>query len=517
MLPALATLALVAPSPVTSAAGRIDLDLNGSDYFETHADIKRVHIGSPEIADVTKIDKQHLLIIGKGTGSTTLIVWTEDGMMQDFEVSVSEDDSYIARRLENLINLPHVKVTKVGKNVMLSGWVDYQREKDLAEKTALFYVGGKSSTQVESSDDEDIESGDDVKKIYTINNGQSKDIEGVYNTIEVRHPIQVQLEAKIIELNLTDAKSIGLQYGSPTTVTDVDSQSVSVSSTSSDGNGNSTTASSEGVVPLTRSVEFTSGLFFGGESFSGMHHTGSWIIDHIARVDATINALVSKGNAQILSRPNTVTLSGKEAGIHIGGQIPVVVTNTNGSSSTQWKDFGIKLKIKPEVDSEGVITANVYAGVSSLDYSNSVSVPNSDGTLPSIATREATATVNIPPDMTMAIGGLLTNDDTKTVTKFPILGDIPIIGEFFRHTQRSKLKRELIVLITPRIITPTTPVLMGDKMKEKYDQIAKDDEKRTKVNLNPTPEVKPPEEEKANESLIEKYLDRKALPKPDKR
>ena len=129
----------------------------------------------------------------------------------------------------------------------------------------------------------------------------------------------------------------------------------------------------------------------------------------------------------------------------------------------------------------------MHAEVSTLDYGHSVT--ENDFSIPAIASREADAVINVRSGMTMAIGGLLNSQDGKTVTKIPLLGDIPIIGQFFRHTQKTRDNRELLILITPTLVSDETPVAMSQRMKGSYEDNERYLRNAERVNVN-TP-VKP--------------------------
>ena len=129
-----------------------------------------------------------------------------------------------------------------------------------------------------------------------------------------------------------------------------------------------------------------------------------------------------------------------------------------------------------------MITAEVHAGVSRLDYSNSV--VTSSTTVPAVTAREAHSIVHLDNGSTMVVGGLLNSEDVKTVSKVPLLGDIPIIGEFFKHTETSTERRELIILITPVIVDENTPARMSEKMQKYYDKGREEEKARKDVDLN---------------------------------
>lgn len=162
-------------------------------------------------------------------------------------------------------------------------------------------------------------------------------------------------------------------------------------------------------------------------------------------------------------------MSGKTANILIGGRIPIPVSDGNGNVSIDWHEYGMKLNIEPVVDSEDKITSKVHAEVSTLDYSHGVKIDSFS--VPGIATREAESEVNVRSGMTMAIGGLINSEDAKIVSKIPLLGDLPIIGRFFRHTSNTRDKREVIILITPTLVADDTPAPMSRRMKESYEEI----------------------------------------------
>lgn len=170
-----------------------------------------------------------------------------------------------------------------------------------------------------------------------------------------------------------------------------------------------------------------------------------WITQHFAPINATLNLLVTQNKARILSRPSVMTLSGEQATIQIGGKIPYTSTNNNGGSNTQFEDYGIILQFKPVVDAQNRINSMIHAEVSNI----SGQAVNGQ---PIIATRRADSVINLSSGSPIVIGGLMDSSETKTVQKIPFLGDIPILGEFFKHTSKSRDKREIIIVVTPYLV-----------------------------------------------------------------
>lgn len=399
------------------AAEPVEVSLNESKYMAASG-ITRLAVGNPAIADVQLLSSGDFLLVGKKAGTTSLIVWSDGGRRTEYTVYVAGNDRGMASAIQDAIGYPKVHVQMIENRVMLRGKVENQHEHDIALKIAGLYTGGDGS--------------------------------GVIDLLEMEHPSQIRLEAQIIEINSDYTKNLGIQYWSQTP------GSNSNSGSSSDNTNSGITVG-------------TAGLFYGGEDFSSTRKHGGWLGSHVANVNVTLQALINEGKARILSRPSITTMSGKTANILIGGRIPIPVSDGNGNVSIDWHEYGVKLNIEPVVDSEDKITSKVHAEVSTLDYSHGVKIDSFS--VPGIATREAESEVNVRSGMTMAIGGLINSEDAKIVSKIPLLGDLPIIGRFFRHTSNTRDKRELIIIITPTLVADDTPAPMSQRMKESYEEI----------------------------------------------
>ena len=397
------------------AAEPVEVSLNESKYMAAPG-ITRLAVGNPAIADVQLLSSGDFLLVGKKAGTTSLIVWSDGGRRTEYTVYVAGNDRGMASAIQDAIGYPKVHVQMIEDRVMLRGKVENQYEHDIALKIAGLYTGGDGS--------------------------------GVIDLLEMEHPSQIRLEAQIIEINSDYTKNLGIQYWSQT-------PGANSSSGSSTGN------------PNNNITVGTAGLFYGGEDFSSTRKHGGWLGSHVANVNVTLQALINEGKARILSRPSITTMSGKTANILIGGRIPIPVSDGNGNVSIDWHEYGVKLNIEPVVDSEDKITSKVHAEVSTLDYSHGVKIDSFS--VPGIATREAESEVNVRSGMTMAIGGLINSEDAKIVSKIPLLGDLPIIGRFFRHTSNTRDKREVIILITPTLVADDTPVPMSRRMKAGYE------------------------------------------------
>ena len=446
----LVTAAMIGAAGHVFAADILNVSVNGSRYMEDSG-ITRLAVGNPDIADIRLLSNNDYLVVGKKAGSTSLLVWSDHGR-QEYNVYVSGDDEGTEKAIQKAIGYPGVKVQMMNGKLLLRGKVKNQYEHDSAVKVAQLYLGSGGGAASSAS-----AKGEGQGAVTDSN---------IIDLLDMTNPSQVRLEAQIIEINTSAERNLGIQYWSPTIG-------------SSTGSG-----SDSGNDDLTRG---SSGLFYVGENFKNSRGSFGWLGSHISNMNASLQALVTEGKARILSRPSITTMSGQKANILIGGRIPIPTSAGDGQIAIDWREYGIKLNIEPVVDAENKITSKVHAEVSTLDYGHSVT--ENDFSIPAIASREADAVINVRSGMTMAIGGLLNSQDGKTVTKIPLLGDIPIIGQFFRHTQKTRDNRELLILITPTLVSDETPVAMSQRMKGSYEDNERYLRNAERVNVN-TP-VKP--------------------------
>jgi pilus assembly protein CpaC len=175
-----------------------------------------------------------------------------------------------------------------------------------------------------------------------------------------------------------------------------------------------------------------------------------------SNIEALIQYAKSRGDFRSLAEPNLMTLPGQEASFLAGGEFPFPTLQASGQANAVtivFKEFGIRLRFTPTILRSGAIRLKVAPEVSSLDFANGLVISGFE--IPTILTRRAETNVELSEGQYLAIAGLLDNELINNVTKIPILGDIPILGELFRSRQVRQRKTELLVLITPRLVTAT--------------------------------------------------------------
>ena len=178
-----------------------------------------------------------------------------------------------------------------------------------------------------------------------------------------------------------------------------------------------------------------------------------FLADANAQFSAAIRALRSTGDFRSLAEPNLLTLPGQEASFLAGGEFPYPSVQSgaqSGAITIVFKEFGIRLRFTPTITEGGSIRLHVAPEVSSLDFANALTLNGFQ--IPSLLTRRAETDVELRDGQHLAIAGLLDNTMLKNVTKIPVLGDLPILGAFFRSTDAQQRRTELLVVVTPRLV-----------------------------------------------------------------
>ena len=471
---------------------RITLEFYASKYFTINKKISRVFVGSGNIIQVKQpanSPNEFVITAKDKKGSTTLFVWTADGERYEYLVNVVDEEIGQAEIIEQAINLPNVHVKKVGDRILLTGSVKNQYERNYALQTAGLYVdddGSSNNLSVGSNVDMKIDTQSSTgSSSSTIDTNKLESTGKIIDLLEMENPYQIRLEAQVIEISSDKAKDLGIRY-----------------QTSTDGFGTfifgedykreKTYTHSEvyrtyddnGVPSFT-----TSSYSYNARNTPFRENPARWLEENFSPINAQINALVTKGDAKVLSRPNVTTMIGEQATILIGGELPYKTINSNGASSVVFKQYGIILQFKPIVDSQGRITSAVHTEVSSI---NGYTEDNQA----ILATRSADAVVNVYSGSTIFVGGLMDSSESKNISKIPLLGDIPILGEFFKYTSKKRDKRELIILVTPHLIgtEDNTHARMSDDMRDFYHAGQREvNDVHSDVDLNALP---PPLEDK---------------------
>jgi pilus assembly protein CpaC len=168
-----------------------------------------------------------------------------------------------------------------------------------------------------------------------------------------------------------------------------------------------------------------------------------------------LNILEQSGLAKMLAEPTLVALSGQEAKFLVGGEFPVPIASSLGAVSVMWKKFGIILNFTPTVISDGALHLKLSTEVSDVDPSRSVTIGGTS--IPGLTSRQSETTVRLADGQSFAIAGLLSDRIQSTISKIPLLGDIPILGALFRSVSYQRNETELLVVVTAHLAKPVAP------------------------------------------------------------
>lgn len=377
--------------------------------------IQRVAIGLGDIAEATAISPTEIMVDGKAAGETSLIIWDIHGGRQFFNVTVRAlatvtGDSLDAIRRELRAELPGqaIRVSYSNNSIFLRGTVN-----DLVSSSRALQIASSAGKVVNLLD-------------VTVPKAEPQILIKVRFASVDRNRAR-QLGINLFNLGLGNAVggvSTG-QFSPPT-----------ISGSASAGGGGGVTS---GGATATFTNEFNLLAFFPGLG-----------------VGADISALETKGVVQLLAEPNVMATNGKEASFLAGGEFPYpVVQGSTGGTSTvtiEFKEYGIRINFIPTITPRGTIHLQVAPEVSALDYTNEAIISGFE--VPGITTRKVNTEVELADGESFMIGGLLDKTTNDSFQKIPFIGDIPIIGKLFQSEIKTKNDSELIVILTPEIVTP---------------------------------------------------------------
>ena len=387
----------------------------GKQQTYTHPEpVKRVAVGNPAVAGITVVSTQSLLITAKQVGATDVSIWESEQATEPaltLKIIVSADASVAEQRLEAL-RADELEVSPAGNGLVLSGAVD-SLEEHAAARLAL---AGDPQVPVDIS------------------------------TTNFDH--QVQIDIKVVEVSRQNMMRAGfflgrnhdnrtIAIGSPGTLSGVESNG-----------GNFTLNSSSGFLPLNNAFNLVVG------------NAGSGLL-------GALSVLEANGFAYTLAEPSLTSISGQSATFLAGGEFPVPIRSGGGADSSitiRYKEYGVRLMLTPTVLDANRIFLKISPEVSELDFNNTVQTGGVS--VPGLRVRRTDASVALGNGESFVISGLVSRNTLSNVDKFPWLGDLPIIGAFFRSTRFDREDKELLMVVTTHLVRPLarnaeTPPLPG--------------------------------------------------------
>ena len=378
--------------------------------IRTDARLRRVLVGNPNVVTTTTTAPNELVITAIAAGSSSVVIWQIDNQSRLLEVFGDLDVSLL-------------------REAVARGFPGEQIDVE-AEEGRVVVTGTASSPAI----------ADQIVKMAA---PFSKDI---VNSIRIALPgrqKQILLKVRFAEVDRARLSQFAINIislGGANTIGNTTTGQFAPPSLGTEGKLN-------GTIPPTKSGTAT-------ESISDLLNI--FIFRPDLGFGATVKALQQNNVLQILAEPNLLAANGEPAKFLAGGELPYpVVTGAQGGQSTvtvQFKPFGVKLEFTGTIEDENTIRLKVFPEVSSLDFTNAVTI--SGFVLPAISTRHAETVVELRNGQSFGIAGLLDRRVTAQYSKIPWIGDIPIIGQLFRSKSVNKTNSELVVMVTPLIVDP---------------------------------------------------------------
>jgi pilus assembly protein CpaC len=383
-----------------SATTPLNVPMNRAVVVESDVPFAELNIANPGIADISTLSDRTIYVLGKTPGRTTLTLLAPDGkLIANVEVQVSPDIAEFKERLQQILPGETIEVRTANDGIVLSGTVSSTAKLDRALDLANRYAPDRVS-----------------------------------NLMSVGGTQQVMLKVRFAEMQRSVSKSL--------------SASIGVS-----GGTNAGIHAGSGV--LSNSAALTS-VLAGNDIASPNPAEGRATLGFSAgslEFAVLLEALESKGVVRTLAEPNLTALSGQEAKFLAGGEYPIPVSSDNGSISVEYKPFGVELNFTPTVVDGDIINLQINAAVSSID--TTTTLQNNGFTINAFRRRETSTTVEMRDGESFAIAGLLQDDFRDLNGQVPWLGDIPILGALFRSAEYQRAQSELVIIVTPHLVSPT--------------------------------------------------------------
>ena len=381
----------------TPAAERLVVTAGRSTVLTTQADVTRIAVTNPEIADAVVVQPREILIDGKKAGTISLIVWSGNSR-KTYDLVVEPAVTTLEQHLQALFPGEAIDVSVSDEVIILSGMV--------------------SSTSVMLK----------AAEIATASASKSR----IINMLQVpggTESQQVMLQVRFAEVNRRVLNEAGLALF-------VHREDFSARSTTQQFS--------------TPDFDDQQG---GGLVFSDFLNL--FFFDRKQGIGGVLKALESAGGFQSLAEPNLIAYNGQEASFLAGGEFPIpIVQGTSNAVTVVFKEFGIRLNFTPTIAGD-VIRLKVRPEVSTLDFNNGITLQGFR--IPALTTRRADTDVELRDGQSFAIAGLLDNVSQNDRAAIPILSKLPVIGHLFKSKSERAERTELMVLITPRLVRPLNP------------------------------------------------------------
>ena len=372
-----------------------------------------VWTSNPEVADVHVVNPRQISVFGKSFGDATVIATAADGsVVYGTNIRVNQNLSSVNDMIRTAMPESDITVTTIGQVAVINGTVASPEDAHQAE------------TLVKAVLNSGVKEGEPLRYLPV-------------NRLKTATPLQVSLKVRVVEVNRSLLKQVG----------------VNLLASDSTGGFQFGVAQGQGIhlPPVDCTDDCTPARVI--RNAIGSTLTGSGRLFGLD-ILGTLDLAEVDGLAVTLAEPNLTALSGETASFLAGGEFPIPVSQSLGTISIEYKQFGVSLAFTPIVLDGGRISMRVRPEVSELSTEGSIRLNNFD--VPALTTRRAETTVELGSGQSFMIAGLLRNTNTNNIDKAPFLGDLPILGTLFRSTRFRRQETELVIIVTPYLVRPVS-------------------------------------------------------------
>jgi pilus assembly protein CpaC len=407
---AVALIALAGATRLTAQGSAEDLHLTvgKSVVIDYPVDVTRISTSNPDVVDASPVTSREILLQGKGSGIATLIVWSKSGQRNFYNITIEQNLDPLRQLLAETFPGADIHVQVSRDSMSMTGRVPSKEVADRAMALAAPFA----------------------KQI-------------VSNLRVDAEPVEKQIVLRVRFAPLD--RSASSQFA------------VNLVSTGA-GNTIARTTTGQAAAPTPSAIGGTAAGAAPPSSFSLSDALNIFAFRSDLNLGAVISALQAKGVLQILAEPNLVTTDGKEASFLSGGEFPVPVIQggaNSGAVTVQFKEYGIRLNFTPVITENHTIRMHVKPEVSTLDTADGVTI--SGFNIPALATRRIETNIELGPEQSFVIAGLINDQVNDQFSRIPGLASLPVLGQLFKSRVQTKSSTELIVLVTPEITSPIEP------------------------------------------------------------
>ena len=432
--------------PVVASAQVFNMEGGQSQVVQTKQKIDTIFVSSPDVADYEIIGDQRFIIYAKGEGFTEVTAFDSEGNeLRNDTVNVNGMMKGVDRANQQIKSaLPDSQLTvrRVGKGYVIEGKAKSELERQTVNRIVGAALGGSAEVLQRQ-----IDRGDGSKeRVPFLDEYRYQE---VVDNSTTDSAVQINVRLSVVEVSKKLTQELGIKWNNLAgSVSSLVNKGLASTKRIIDPLNPKNLDGTPNIIEVPVST-VSQNIAFGAGDVAG---AGGAIGFNVDNLNGFIHALNDDSKARVLAEPNISILSGEIGSILVGGEVPFVQRTANEGTSVEWKEFGIKLNVGAKLLKDDRIRLMLVQEVSNVvnNYGVVDGVP-----VPAFSSRKSQSTFELADGESFILGGLYSDNDSKAISKFPLLGDIPVIGSFFRSVEKLKDQRELVIVATVNTVKPT--------------------------------------------------------------